>query len=70
MAIGSLIGFAVAEMLVKVLTGVFDPPPEVLSIPWSYIMVLLIAAVVSTVIAVVGAQVSVQRVRVEVLRNL
>jgi putative ABC transport system permease protein len=70
MAIGSLIGFAVAEMLVKVLTGVFDPPPEVLSIPWSYIMVLLIAAVVSTVIAVVGAQVSVQRVGVEVLRDL
>ena len=24
-------------MLVKVLTGVFDPPPDALSVPWGYL---------------------------------
>jgi putative ABC transport system permease protein len=28
-------------MLVKVLTGVFDPPPDVLSVPWPYLGVLV-----------------------------
>jgi putative ABC transport system permease protein len=31
--VGLVTGFGLAEMLVKVLTGVFDPPPEFLSMP-------------------------------------
>ena len=27
----------ISDMLVKVLTGVFDPPPDFLSIPWGYL---------------------------------
>nr|MDP9105516.1 FtsX-like permease family protein [Candidatus Eremiobacteraeota bacterium] len=51
-AFGIALGFVIAQVLVKVLTGVFDPPPEALVVPWPYIAGLLLAAVASTVLAV------------------
>jgi putative ABC transport system permease protein len=51
---GLLSGVATAWMLVKLLTGVFDPPPEALSIPWAYlgiVLFLMAAAVVTAVLA-------------------
>jgi putative ABC transport system permease protein len=51
---GMLSGVATAWMLVKLLTGVFDPPPEALSIPWAYlgiVLFLMVAAVVTAVLA-------------------
>ncbi|TWC39568.1 putative ABC transport system permease protein [Pseudomonas sp. SJZ079] len=53
---GILTGFALAWMLVKLLTGVFDPPPESLSVPWLYLVILVGVALVSVVCAVLGAQ--------------
>jgi putative ABC transport system permease protein len=38
---GVAIGMTTAWMLVKMLTGVFDPPPERLDIPWFYLSGLL-----------------------------
>jgi putative ABC transport system permease protein len=35
---GSAVGWLLSQMLVKVLTGVFDPPPSALSVPWSYLV--------------------------------
>jgi putative ABC transport system permease protein len=35
--LGALGGWILAEMLVKVLTGVFDPPPAALAVPWRYL---------------------------------
>ncbi|EKS26381.1 FtsX-like permease family protein, partial [Afipia felis] len=55
-AIGVAGGFGMAWMLVKLLTGVFDPPPDQLSIPWIYIFVLICAAFASMAAAVIGAQ--------------
>ena len=55
-AIGVAGGFGMAWMLVKLLTGVFDPPPDQLSIPWIYIFVLICAAFASVAAAVIGAQ--------------
>ncbi|GAC1305267.1 MAG: hypothetical protein NVSMB19_16620 [Vulcanimicrobiaceae bacterium] len=49
---GSALGLGIAQVLVKLLTGVFDPPPETLAIPWPYVLGLAGAAVVSTGIAV------------------
>jgi putative ABC transport system permease protein len=49
-----LSGVAIAWTLVKLLTGVFDPPPEALSIPWTYlgiVLFLMMAAVVTAVLA-------------------
>ncbi|MHB1591185.1 MAG: ABC transporter permease, partial [Sulfuricella sp.] len=53
--VGTLTGFALAWMLVKLLTGAFDPPPEFLSVPWLYLAALIGVALVSAAIAVIGA---------------
>jgi putative ABC transport system permease protein len=68
--IGTLLGFGIAQILVKVLTGVFDPPPEHLYIPWGYMAALAAAAIVSTVIAIFGMKIISRRPVVEELRNL
>jgi putative ABC transport system permease protein len=43
---------AMAAMLVKVMTGIFDPPPDHPEVPWLY-LVLLVAAVAATAVLVV-----------------
>jgi putative ABC transport system permease protein len=48
--LGGVAAAALAELLVKVLTGVFDPPPDSLSIPWLYL-----GCVVALTLAAVGA---------------
>lgn len=52
--IGTLVGFVLAWMLVKLLTGAFDPPPEFLGVPWVYLGTLIGIALVSVALAVVG----------------
>ena len=34
---GGLVGLVLARMLVTVLTGVFDPPPAAVTVPWTYL---------------------------------
>jgi putative ABC transport system permease protein len=50
---GIALGFAVAQVLVVVLTGVFDPPPAGLTVPWLYLAGLLAAALASVALAVI-----------------
>ena len=68
--IGAIMGSGIALTLVKVLTGVFDPPPEFLSIPWGYLALLAGAAITSMAVAVLIVKNSSQRPVVEELRNL
>ncbi len=70
MVLGFLTGFAIAQMLVKVLTGVFDPAPQSLAIPWSYLGVLIAAGILSTVLAVMIAQRVSQSRAIEALRTI
>lgn len=56
---GLLSGVVMAWMLVKLLTGVFDPPPEALSIPWLYLAVVLCLVAISVVAAVLFSRPSV-----------
>ncbi|MGW4698872.1 FtsX-like permease family protein [Streptomyces sp. NPDC004285] len=42
---GALIGWSLSRMLVTVLTGVFDPPPASLAIPWAYLAATAATAV-------------------------
>jgi putative ABC transport system permease protein len=51
------------------LTGVFDPPPESLSVPWLYLTLLVIAAAVSTIIAVLSAYLLYRRPGMVILRD-
>jgi putative ABC transport system permease protein len=70
LALGALGGWWIAQVIVKILTGVFDPPPEHLSVPWSYLAALLVA--VSAAIAVAGAGMlrAIRRPAMAILRDL
>jgi putative ABC transport system permease protein len=37
---GAALGAALAELLVAVLTGIFDPPPASLAVPWGQLLVV------------------------------
>ena len=67
---GALIAWALSRMLVTVLTGVFDPPPSSIAVPWTY-LTLTVAAVLAaiTVATLAGARAS-TRPAVEELREL
>ena len=54
--VGTLIGFALAWMLIKLLNGVFDPPPNYPNVPWLYMATLASIAFVSSAIAVKSFQ--------------
>ena len=69
-AIGIVKGFGVGQMLVEVLTGVFDPPPEFLYVPWTYLVLFAEAASASTGVAVFLTQIPSRRVGVEALRDI
>jgi putative ABC transport system permease protein len=53
--LGLATGMAVAYVLVKLLTGVFDPPPETLAVPWLYLAALIAVAALAAALAALGA---------------
>jgi putative ABC transport system permease protein len=57
-------------MLVKVLTGVFDPPPAHLSVPWAYLAVVAALAVAGLAAAGGAAIRAARRPPLTVLRDL
>ncbi|GHJ30804.1 hypothetical protein TPA0910_52370 [Streptomyces hygroscopicus subsp. sporocinereus] len=67
---GALIGWALTQMLVKVLTGVFDPPPEAVAVPWPYLALTLAAALAAIVGAALSGVRRSARPAVEELREL
>ncbi|AUA08593.1 FtsX-like permease family protein [Streptomyces sp. SID8382] len=67
---GALIGWGLTEMLVKVLTGVFDPPPEAVAVPWPYLGLTLAAALAAIVGAALSGVRGSARPAVEELREL
>ena len=67
---GVLTGSVVAYELVKVLTGIFDPPPQHPSIPWGLLTVLLSAVLVTGIGATAASARWVGRVDATRLRDL
>ncbi|MEP6816416.1 MAG: ABC transporter permease [Marmoricola sp.] len=53
---GAVIGTTIAYLLVKVLTGIFDPAPAAATVPWGYLtlLVAMVAGVTAAVVAGVG----------------
>jgi putative ABC transport system permease protein len=70
LAAGFAIGLAVAYVLVRELEGVFDPPPQSLSLPWPYLATLVVAALVSVAAVVLIAARVLDARRVEILKDL
>lgn len=68
--LGATSGTITAWMLVKLLTGVFDPPPQMLTIPWTYLLAVLLFVMLSLTAAVIYSFVRFQRGAVEALRDL
>jgi putative ABC transport system permease protein len=66
---GVLTGSAVAWMLVKLLTGVFDPPPDRLTVPWVYLGLLIAAAAASVVASVRISERQVETSPIMILRE-
>src|SRR5439155_18397724 len=67
---GALGAAALSQMLVKVLTGVFDPPPDTVAVPGGYLAGLLALTVASVVVASATMLHSLRRPAVEELRDL
>jgi putative ABC transport system permease protein len=64
------LGWLLSEMLVAILQHVFDPPPDALAIPWSFLGALAGAAVLATLLATAIASRGIRRLRLgEILRE-
>ena len=70
LALGGLIASGLSIVLVKVLTGVFDPPPDVLSVPWLYLFAVTAVAVGAVLVATAVMLSALRHPRIEVLRDL
>jgi putative ABC transport system permease protein len=70
LAAGTAIGAALTRMLVTVLHGVFDPPPEHVAIPWSYLTIVLAIALAATATAAAAAVRAARTPHIELLRAL
>lgn len=46
------LGWAIAWMLTKLMTQVFDPPPDALYVPWSYLIALCLAGLAAVILTV------------------
>ena len=67
---GSALGAGLAQMLVKVLTDVFDPPPSALAVPWSYLAAAGGVTVAALALAAGAAVRLARRPAIDVLREL
>jgi len=48
---GLALGWGIAHMLIKLLTTVFDPPPEGSTIPWLYVSLIVVVTIASVAMA-------------------
>jgi putative ABC transport system permease protein len=70
LVLGSLAGWGLSYVIVKILTGVFDPPPEHLSVPWAYLASLGAAAAITVFAAGAGMLRATRKPAVELIRDL
>jgi putative ABC transport system permease protein len=68
--LGAVIAAALSSILVDVLTGVFDPPPDVLSIPWGYLVAVGGAVIATVLVAGIVTLRALRRPAIEELRDL
>jgi len=68
--LGTVIAAALSITLVDVLTGVFDPPPDVLSIPWGYLIGVGGAVIATVLVAGIVTLRALRRPAIEELRDL
>ena len=52
---GAAVGWLLSQVLVAVLTGVFDPPPAAITVAWAYLTAIALIASAALVGAAAGA---------------
>ncbi len=65
---GTASGFSIAKTLVAILAGSFDPPPEILAVPWGYRALKDATALASAAIAIALIRRQAARPDLEALR--
>jgi putative ABC transport system permease protein len=70
LAAGAAIGTLLSQMLVKVLTGVFDPPPSVPAVPWPYLTTVGVVTIAALAMVSAAAVRMARRPAISVLREL
>jgi putative ABC transport system permease protein len=70
LVLGTVAAIGLTRMLVKVLTGVFDPPPDVLAVPWAYLGVVVALTIGAVMAAGAATLRALRRPPVEELRDL
>ena len=70
MLLGALMGWALTRMIVKILTGVFDPPPSALAVPWGYLALVGAITLAAVATAATAAVRGTRRPTIEMLRDL
>lgn len=68
--IGAVGGWLLSEMLVTVLTGVFDPPPSAPAVPWAYLAGIVALTVAALAAAAAAAARLAARPALDVVRRL
>lgn len=69
MLLGTATGFGIAKTLVAILAGAFDPPPEALVVPWLYLAIACVVALVCAGLAIRVMQNLAGRPDLETLRT-
>ncbi|MBJ7595588.1 MAG: FtsX-like permease family protein [Candidatus Dormibacteraeota bacterium] len=62
-------GWLLSHMLVSVLTGVFDPPPAALAVPWGYLAATLATSLLAVILVVVVGSRVLRRAPLSALRD-
>ena len=70
LAAGAVVGAVLSMMLVKVLTGVFDPPPSTIAVPWGYLGIVVTVTVLALAAVTAAATRTATRPAIGVLREL
>jgi putative ABC transport system permease protein len=68
--LGALAGWGLSFMIIKILTGVFDPPPAHLFVPWVYLTALGAVTCATIVAAGSGVIRSMRRPAADIVRDL
>jgi putative ABC transport system permease protein len=70
LVLGGVLGAVLSQTLVAILTGVFDPPPDRLTVPWPYLAAVTALGVACLAIAGGATTAAARRPAITVLRDL
>jgi putative ABC transport system permease protein len=70
LVLGGIGGALLSQALIKILTGVFDPPPSSLAVPWSYLTLAIVVAVAAVGVAATLALREADAPHMSVLRDV